>query len=370
MSQKNTDNKTESKSFQHSLKDLPIDNVIIQTNKSNRIVIDSNIKFNEIKDFDNYNEQKMVKNTSTVEKTKFSNSVRFDLDSNGNEIRLTGNSLPPLKNKKSLEEGKFSRTMYKNDKATVKSLKKKLNELNGEIKKLRNDSNVQNYNILELNYKQKSKELTELKQENNFIRFQLEDMIRKNTKNNNVKNNNFLNNKENKKKSAGKMGSIRDYHIQLFSQKIKIEEDNKKMLDDEIKNDMNLRKIEELKRRIDTANKDNEKLKKMFNMIKTENEELKHNIIRLNDNITLMDQKNNNDNFEKNELNLKIHELTEEKENLKNELNNIKKSSDKNKNSIIEENNKYKKEISELKKLVDGNIDNQKDEYIKEIKEE
>ena len=57
----------------------------------------------------------------------------------------------------------------------VISLKKKIKELNTELNKLRNDSNVQNYNILEMNYKLKNKEIIELKQENNYFRFQLEE---------------------------------------------------------------------------------------------------------------------------------------------------------------------------------------------------
>ena len=195
--------------------------------------------------------------------------------------------------------------MYKNDKATVKSLKKKLNELNGEIKKLRNDSNVQNYNILELNYKQKSKELTELKQENNFIRFQLEDLIRKN-KNNNAKNNNFINNNGNKKKSASKLAHIRDYHIKIFSKNVNSEEDREKNNDEEMKIEDYIQKNEELKRKNELINKELEKFKKILNMTKNENEELKQNIVRLNNAIKLTNQKNNNDNYEKNELNIKI----------------------------------------------------------------
>lgn len=57
----------------------------------------------------------------------------------------------------------------------VIALKRKIKELNTQLNKLRNDSNVQNYNILEMNYKLKNKELVELKQENNYFRFQLEE---------------------------------------------------------------------------------------------------------------------------------------------------------------------------------------------------
>lgn len=100
--------------------------------------------------------------------------------------------------------------------------------MNGEISKLKNDSHLQNYNILESNYKQKSKELTELKQENNFMRFQLEDLMRKNIRSANssvnIKNNNFISNYNSR--PPLKIG-IRDYHNLLFSKKIKLDEDNK-----------------------------------------------------------------------------------------------------------------------------------------------
>ena len=263
-----------------------------------------------------------------------------------------------------MEEKKFSRTHYKNEKVTVKSLKKKVRELSIEINKLRNDSNVQNYNILELNYKQKSKELTELKQENNFIRFQLEDLIRKNSKNkNNVKNNNFINknnnNNGNNKKPPVKLGDICDFHNKFFLQKIKLEENNKeKNYEKDIKNEMLAIKNEDLKKKIDAANKEIEKYKKMLNTSKNENDELKSNIQKLNNRlISIRNEQdiqnlknNNNEKFDKNALNRKILELNEEKNNLRNELNNIRKTNDKNKIEIIEENYKNKKEIIELKK--------------------
>ena len=84
----------------------------------------------------------------------------------------SNNDLPPVNYKKSYERYKFANTFYKADKNSVKTLKKKVQELNGEINKLKKDSNVKNYNILKNNYNQKSKELTELKQENNYIKFQ------------------------------------------------------------------------------------------------------------------------------------------------------------------------------------------------------
>ena len=171
--------------------------------------------------------------------------------------------MPVLTTKKTFEEGKFPKTHYKSDKSLIKYLQKKLNELNGEINKLRNDSNVQNYNILELNYKQKAKELTELKQENNFIRFQLEDLVRKKNLRN-TKNINFFNN-GNKKKSANKIGHFRDNYIKIFANQLETEENNKEKLSDE---DMKIvdyfKQVEELKNKNEILTKELDKYKNNF----------------------------------------------------------------------------------------------------------
>ena len=207
MSQKNSEIKPENKTLFPSIHDSYKESVLFQKNNLNHIIIDSDPRTADYKN-----------STTNFEKNKYFNSTNYEMGSKGNEFKLNGNGLFTIKNKNNLEDSKFSKTYYKNEKATVKSLKKKLNELNGEINKLRNDSNVQNYNILELNYKQKSKELTELKQENNFIRFQLENLIRKN-KNNNAKNNNFINNNGNKKKSKNNIFHIRNKNIKIYKKK-------------------------------------------------------------------------------------------------------------------------------------------------------
>ena len=144
------------------------------------------------------------------------------------------NELPPVNCKKSYEKYKFASTFYKNEKNSVKTLKKKVKELNGEINKLKKDSNVKNYNILENNYKQKSKELTELKQENNYIKFQLEDLMRKNQETN--QKSNICN-----KKVLNKLGSIKDSHSKVLQ--IKTNEENK---NDEYmkKNEILIKKLE------------------------------------------------------------------------------------------------------------------------------
>ena len=66
-------------------------------------------------------------------------------------------------------------------------LKSKIKELNTELNKLRNDSNVKNYNILQMNYKLKDKEIIELRQKNNYYRFQLQEKSR-NNKNSKIRN--------------------------------------------------------------------------------------------------------------------------------------------------------------------------------------
>ena len=85
----------------------------------------------------------------------------------------------------------------------VISLKEKIKELNTELDKYRNESNVKN---LEMENKLKDKEIMELKQENNFFRFQIEQNNRKEKENTNkivkkdkIKNSyfNFINNTQN-----------------------------------------------------------------------------------------------------------------------------------------------------------------------------
>ena len=387
MSEQNLELKLRNKSSSPNSRRSSLENEENEINKSNPR-IESEPKHKEFQE-----DEKIEKNdisnahsNSNIEKIKPFISTHYEPESKWKDYRANLNELPPLLPKKSMEEKKFSRTYYKNEKVTVKTLKKKVRELSLEINKLRNNSNVQNYNILELNYKQKSKELTELKQENNFIRFQLEDLIRKNSKNkNNVKNNNFINknnnNNGNNKKPPVKLGDICDFHNKFFLQKIKIEENNKeKNYEKDIKNEMLAIKNEDLKKKIEAANKEIEKYKKMLNTSKNENDELKSNIQKLNNRlISIRNEQdiqnlknNNNEKFDKNALNRKILELNEEKNNLKNELNNIRKTNDKNKNAIIEENNKNKKEIIELKKKIEQNkeISNkEKDKFTKEINE-
>ena len=242
--------------YQNKLKE---NNNIFQANKSNHILIDDTQK-----DLDNNGENKskykLISNYSNIDRNKFVIKNHYEIESNSNESKHNGNGLRAVNNKKNMEEGKLSQT-FKNENSTVKSLKMKVNELNGEINKLKNDSN--NYNILENNYKQKTKELTDLKQENNYIRFQLEDLRRKNKSNNNIKNNNFISSNNSKKKQTGggMLGHVKDYHIKLFSKKIG-EEDNKEKNTEGDEIDEYIKKNEELKKKNETINKELDRLKK------------------------------------------------------------------------------------------------------------
>ena len=101
------------------------------------------------------------------------------------------------------------------DNSMVNGLKNKIKDLNNELNKLRNNANVQNYNILEMNYKLKNKEINELKQENNFFRFNLEERKR----NFGVNNKNYLNsNYNNNKYNSGKKIKNKELLKPLYEQ--------------------------------------------------------------------------------------------------------------------------------------------------------
>ena len=86
-----------------------------------------------------------------------------DIINEQSKENLDINELPYLNNEKT----------QNNKTITVCSLKKRIRELSSELNKLRNNSNVKNYNILELDYKLKTREITRLKQANNIYRFQI-----------------------------------------------------------------------------------------------------------------------------------------------------------------------------------------------------
>ena len=59
------------------------------------------------------------------------------------------------------------------------NLQKQLNEINNELNKIKNEKNFKYYQRLENNFVKNSKELYDLKQNNNLLKFQLQDMTRK-----------------------------------------------------------------------------------------------------------------------------------------------------------------------------------------------
>ena len=258
-------------------------------NKSEHILINSDRNSTEKRE--EILAQKKIFNTTFYEK----DSKKTSFNSN--------KELPPINYKKSYERYKFASTFYKTDKNTVKTLKKRVRELHGEINKLRKEKNVKNYNILETNYRQKSKELTELKQENNYIKFQLEDLMRKNQENNKKI-------KDYKTKS-NKPRSIKESKSNLLQQK----------MTEENKNDDYIKKNEFLKKKLELFKNELEKV----------NEENKELSFRLNEQTKSLGKQN--------EINKKNIELTQENENLKLRM-------EETKNKYEQELSKYKNENS------------------------
>ena len=128
-----------------------------------------------------------------------------------------------------------------NELPVINKLKQQVNDLNSEVKKLRNDSNVKNYTKLENNYILNNKELTQLKQENNMIRFQLENLNRK-KKNSTEKNNNNNNFLINSNLLSNKIKNLKEQKInnllKLYIQNNNSSFDNKDQKIEELKNEL------------------------------------------------------------------------------------------------------------------------------------
>jgi hypothetical protein len=182
-----------------------------------------------------------------------SSIVCIDKKENGNIINTESNKV--------IEENILK------DSNIVSSLKNKIKELNNELNKLRNDSNVQNYNILEMNYKLKNKEINELKQENNFFRFNLEEQKR-NMGTQRLKKNKLSPNKT----KSNIINSVKKYRQRNLLQPMKHKNENNN-------NDINYNQEENGKDEIIYNLKfENEKLRK----IAKENYKLKEKIDELN----------------------------------------------------------------------------------------
>ena len=123
-----------------------------------------------------------------------------------NNNKIDTNELPPV-NIYNKDYG-IGRTQTK----YINKLKKQVNDLNTELNKMRNDKDVENYKKLENNYMKKSKEMSQLKQDNNILLFQIEDLNRKyKDKNNNI-NSNSLKKKLNKLKETKQNNLVKIYN--------------------------------------------------------------------------------------------------------------------------------------------------------------
>ena len=111
--------------------------------------------------------------------------------------KISPNELPLVNN--NINDNTISRSQTK----YIKSLRKQLSELNYELNKMRNDKDIENYKKLENHYIKKNKEMSQLKQDNNLLLFQIEDLNRKfkerNHNNNSNQNNSKLTNSIKKK---------------------------------------------------------------------------------------------------------------------------------------------------------------------------
>ena len=156
----------------------------LKENKNNYSIDDYNKSIKDIgnaNDLFNKDETRHFSKTLTINDIEKNNNMNSDINTKRRKSSHSSiNCIDTNPNKKgsNTESNKITEENIFRDSNIVFSLKNKIKDLNNELNKLRNDSNVQNYNILEMNYKLKNKEINELKQENNFFRFNLEEKKR------------------------------------------------------------------------------------------------------------------------------------------------------------------------------------------------
>ena len=281
----------------------------LNENETNKDKIEDILKANNINNIDisdNLDNNNNSNNQIKRRQSSHSSIICIDKDQNKNINNTESNKVT--------EENIFK------DSNIVSSLKNKIKELNNELNKLRNDSNVQNYNILEMNYKLKNKEINELKQENNFFRFNLEEQKR-NMGTQRLKKNKLSPNKT----KSNIINSVKKYRLRNLLQPMKHKNENNN------NNDINYNQEENGKDEIIYNLKfENEKLRK----IAKENYKLKEKIDELN---ILIKEKEG-----------KIEEISNDKIKYKNLYNNIKL-----KNDLLYNN------MNELNKKIDA-INNEK----------
>ena len=108
-------------------------------------------------------------------------------NSGNKDKKIKFNELPPLNRPRNINIKKNGADInitninldYKNKIDLNNTLKRRVDELNSELSKLKNEPNIQNFNTLENNYKLMSKELEELKHENSYIKNKLEEIYQK-----------------------------------------------------------------------------------------------------------------------------------------------------------------------------------------------
>ena len=270
--------------YNRSIKDNDKANELFNQNESNKYfkplvlndVEKNDDELNDIKDNSNEN-SKRRKSTHSI--------ISMD-----NEINK---KLSKTESNKTTEENIFKDTNI------VFSLKNKIKDLNNELNKLRNESNVQNYNILEMNYKKKNKEINALKQENNFFRFHLEERKRnlgnqKSKKNKCIDNKNkYIINSVKKYKNRKLLKPMKEPELNIDKEEeterdeiidnLKFENDKLRKI---VKENYTLKskieelnnKIEELQEKIEALNNNKLEYKNLYNNMKLKNELLNNNM--------------------------------------------------------------------------------------------
>ena len=136
--------------------------------KSHNIILEDDNYFDDINI--NKNKKSQSPNFHNL-KTRSEKNIKSDNLINKNKINV--NELPLVYNINLENSIRRTQTKY------IKSLRKQLSELNYELNRMRNDKDIENYKKLEDNYLKKNKEMSQLKQDNNLLLFQLEDLTRK-----------------------------------------------------------------------------------------------------------------------------------------------------------------------------------------------
>ena len=158
-----------------------------QENKNIKLSIDNNYN-KRIKKEEKQNKSSRSGSNSNIKKErKIISAIGANSDKKAKNVKF--NELPPLnRTKKEEKKGVINNDyLFDNDKSDLNiSLKKKVDELNSELSKLKYEPNLKNINNLETNYKLMSKELEELKHDNSYIKNKLEEISQKQNQSNKI----------------------------------------------------------------------------------------------------------------------------------------------------------------------------------------